>query len=124
MPLEKTEHVIGPHGGSEIPEAMALLRRVAVRRIDLDVVRFTSALHRGREHLARREVVVVRRLEKENRNARGLNCARQARPQRRRLRPALSASRRIDGGAVVPVLGAEYRFDPPNEFPATAMRSG
>ena len=111
MLVQKSEHVIGPDGGSKIAESMTILNRGAVRRIHLHFVRLAGILHRRGEGLARREIVVVRGLEKENRRLRISNRAHHQCLQLGCLRPALGAARRIDGRTETASLRAEHRLD-------------
>src|SRR6266851_9556150 len=111
MLVQKSEHVIGPDGGSKIAKGMALLSGLAVSRVNLQLVRLARVFHRRRESVARRQVVIVRGLEKENRHIGVSNRTSHQRLQFGRLGPALGASRRIDCRAVSTSLRAQHALD-------------
>jgi len=73
MLVQKSENVFRPHGRGEIPKDMAVLRGVALGRINLHLVHIACLLHCGREPLAGRQVIIVRGLKKENRRTRILD---------------------------------------------------
>src|SRR3984885_13549225 len=91
--VEKSEDIVGPDSGSKVTERMAVLRGVPIAGIDLQFVRFPRVLHHCGENLARRQVKIVLGLEKKYRRVRISNRSRHQRLQRRRVRPALGASR-------------------------------
>ena len=93
MLVEKSEDIIGPNGGSKIAEGMTALRRVPVMGIDLQLVRLARASHHCGESLARRQVIIVRGLEKENWRMGISNRTGHKRLQFGSLRPTLGASR-------------------------------
>src|SRR5262245_43894441 len=68
--LQKAENVLGPHGASQIREAVSFLRGCSKRGIDFHLGYFAGVCHRRREGAAGRKIVIVLRLEKENRRMR------------------------------------------------------
>ena len=93
MPVEKSEDIVGPDGGSKVTERVAVLPGVPIGGIDLHLVRFPRVLHDCGEDLARRQVIIVLGLEKKYRRVRISNRSLHQRLPRRRVRPALGCPR-------------------------------
>src|SRR5260370_8220165 len=100
MLFKKTEYIAGPHGAGKMSEAMAFLRGLAERRINLDLEGFAGIFHRRRESSARRKIVIVLGLEKENWRSRITDRTSHQCLQFRRLHPTLRSAGCINCRAI------------------------
>ena len=109
--VQKSEHVIGPNNGSKIAKGMAISRGSAIRGVNLHFVRLARGLHQCRKSLARRQVIVVGGLEKENWRLGVSHCTSHNQLQFGRLRPTLSSRRGSDRRTIIPLFRAEHRLN-------------
>src|SRR5258708_12456826 len=116
MLFQKTEYIAGPHGPGQIREAMAFLRGLAERRINLDLEGFAGIFHRRRESSARRKIVIVLGLEKENWRSRITDRTSHQCLQFRRLHPTLRSPRCINSRAILLSLRTHPSPNPANQI--------
>src|SRR6202051_4188860 len=95
MFLQESKNVTAPDGDPRIRKTVAFLRRPAKCRINLHLEGVARLFHRGRKGPARRKIVIILGLKKENRRARMAHRAQHHRLQFGGFRPALRPAGRV-----------------------------